>query len=227
MMDWNDLNSKFDGLMDEVQEAIKEMIERCAEYDQIVQPDPVSRCLVVRGPRLEPDQVAEIKELLPPNVPVQFFEGMKASTIQNVTNVLQKASPHDILQIMQTVSPEGASTLSIVVTGTPLDDAIWDTVRNILEQDSYVDMWYIQMNERVIVNNEPLRGEETAEEPKSRPASKPQTGRTVQTGRNKSIDKDDVVDLKIALGKTKTVEEAMNELFGGSDGENPQEDAND
>lgn len=213
-MDWNDINRRLDDLGRDMSEAMQEMVERCAEYDQLVQPDPVQRCLVVRGPRLTPDQVTEIKEMLPPQVPVRFFEGMKLSTITGVTELLQEKSPHMILQVFQTVTPAGISCLNIQVTGTPLDDDIWDTIRDILKEDSYVDIWTCYMNERAVVENERVHGEGPvpSDVPEPRPIQT-ETG----AGRDKVINDDDVVDLKIALGKTKTVEEAMDELFGGKD----------
>lgn len=206
-MDWDKFNEQLGGLLSQAQEAIQTFMERCAELDQVVQPElrGLTGIFTVSGPRLTDEQVSELMDMMPSMIKVQFMESVKRSTLERISRVLQEASPFLIVQMALLVNAEESrADLRLACAGTPPEDeSVWDTVKDILEDDPFVRTWSCQMNEKILWKSAPLHGESQTEAPK--------------TNREKVISDDDVIDLKAALGKSQTVEEFMEQMFGPKD----------
>lgn len=203
-MDWDKFNEQLGGLLNQAQEAIQTFMERCAELDQVVKPElrGLTGIFTVSGPRLTDEQVAELMDMVPSMVKVQFLESVKRSTLERISETLSHASPFLIVQMALLVNAEeNRADLRLACAGTPPEDeTVWDTVKDILEDDPFVRSWSCQMNEKVLWESAPLHGETQT-----------------KAARDTAISDDDVIDLKAALGKSQSVEEFMEQMFGSKD----------
>lgn len=208
-MDWDNFDEQLGGLLNQAQEAMDTFVKRCNELDQLVQPQIIEHrpMMLVSGPRLTDEQVNELLEMVPRKlIKIQFTESVRRSTLEGISDKLKQASPYLITQIGLIMKEEAdGAELKIHCVGTPPEgESVWRDIGELLKNDSFIDSWSCQVNEKVLWEDAPVEDVTPAT------SSRPQTDRP-------AINDDDVIDLKAALGKSQTVEEFMDQMFGEKD----------
>lgn len=200
----------FDALMKAAAEAMKPFLEKVHEHDLFLRPHPQQRALIAIGPKLTDEEQKELIDLLNQSsiqgTSLYYAIGPRKSTMDDVTEVINKHSGFHQSVIGMTPPEDGQipEEFQIEIMGKEPDEATWTEIHDILAKDDFIKRWTVRVNGDVMFEKAPIQH-------KPRPVIEPKT-QSLQ--REKVIQKDDVTDVKITLGKANTVEDVIEGLFG-------------
>jgi hypothetical protein len=135
----------------------------------------------------------QIAELVPSNFKCKFFESLKGSTVSQLALMLRSTGGFASCSV-------GDHDVHIKIEGTQvreLDDPYWIEIQDLIKQDGYAQTLEILINDKKIVYNAKIE----------------QIIKENQT-RTTEISRDDLTNLQITLGTSKTVEDFLRSLEG-------------
>jgi len=137
----------------------------------------------------------EIREYLKDQGNVTFIVGLKPTVIEVVKMLL---STLGTVTFFPDIS-EKSRHLTLSISGqilNPTPDEVWSKINYILEKDQYLESWDVKVNGETVFTIRPGLDKEVQSNIK----------------RERVITSDDVMDLKIALGRYESVDDFINSL---------------